>query len=356
VSRAASATFDARRIVQWGVLWGLTVVVAESLVVSRGPNASAYVAALPWIVFYLAPVWCIIGCFLTVCASRAEAAWGPRGVVAAWLVAALAAAAAYIGVSASAWNALASWNAHARTPLLPGAERWLATPLVAEDLFAYNAWTTLFFGAFLCAAVALEQRSERTRALLYSAQLGRERTAALIGRVQLDSFRSQVDPRVVSDTLAEIRELYHRDPPAAEALLDAMVAFLRAAMAGRRDRNSTLGAELMLARCYAELQSARGQRHAWRIASVPAAAAAERPFPTQVVLRLLACAADGADPTADVETDTAGGIRLVFRGLGDVPADLAQDVALRLRAVDPRSAFACRSDVTPAECIIELPT
>jgi signal transduction histidine kinase len=79
-------------------------------------------------------------------------------------------------------------------------------------------------------------------------------SAALAERAQRESAESQLrllqaqlEPHMLFNTLANLRVLIGLDPPRAQAMLDALIAFLRATLAASRSERHALSAEF--ARC-----------------------------------------------------------------------------------------------------------
>jgi hypothetical protein len=352
MSGAAARSFDWDRILRWGVPWGVAVTVAEAMVISRGPGPLPDLATAAWILLWIGPAWCVTGCLFVACMARAEAAAGTQGLIGAWIAVSLLAALLYVAVSAAAWHALNALMLP-DAALRRSAEVWLATPAVRDALFAYHAWINLFFGGLLAASLALDLRAERTQLRLHAVMLAWRRAAAMAGTHQLESMRTQVDPRLLVDTMGEIRDLYSRDPTAAERLLDRLVAFLRAAMPGLRHRGSTLAAEFGLATALAELQEARGLRHAWRVVQ-RTVAPPQLPFPARVIPALLALGAGRDSPTLELDTRQAGGLRIAARGLSELPFGLARSLRAQLCAVHPAATLIEGAAEGGAEVLIDL--
>ena len=97
---------------------------------------------------------------------------------------------------------------------------------------------------------------------------------------QLRLLQGQMEPHFLFNTLANVMSLIDADAPRAKHMLEALADYLRASLGGLRHDDSTLGAELDLARRYLELMRARmGERLRFEIdvaddaAATPAAAA-----------------------------------------------------------------------------------
>jgi len=94
----------------------------------------------------------------------------------------------------------------------------------------YHAWLMLFFGG-LIAAVETSQRW-RTRMLssLRSEELARATSQQRLVQARLASLEARIDPDHLYRTLSQLERLYEDDPPAADRLLDELIAFLRHAL------------------------------------------------------------------------------------------------------------------------------
>ncbi|HJU40321.1 MAG TPA: sensor histidine kinase, partial [Tahibacter sp.] len=107
---------------------------------------------------------------------------------------------------------------------------------------------------------------------------------------RLALLQAQIEPHFLFNTLASIRALVAQSPPRAEAALDALVAYLRAAIPQWREGDngalSTLGRQLDLAAAYLELMQARmGERLSFDVAAPDELR--ERPFPPLVIVGLV---------------------------------------------------------------------
>ena len=78
---------------------------------------------------------------------------------------------------------------------------------------------------------------------------------------QLKLLESQLEPHMLFNTLANLRVLIGTDPPRAQAMLDRLIAFLRATLSGSRAPFHTLAAEFARVSDYLELMRVRmGER------------------------------------------------------------------------------------------------
>ena len=74
---------------------------------------------------------------------------------------------------------------------------------------------------------------------------------------QLRLLRSQLEPHMLFNTLANLRVLIGLDPPRAQAMLDRLINFLRATLDASRSDSGTLAAEFELATDYLALMPVR---------------------------------------------------------------------------------------------------
>lgn len=340
------------RILRWGIAWGLAVTLAEALIMARGSVLDSGIHAAGWLLLWVAPSWCLTGCLFVAVIMPAEARFGRTGVAAAWFGVSVVAAFVYVSISSATWHWLEG-SPFATAAASLGAAAWLAPPQVSDALLAYHTWTNLFFGGLLATALTFELRAERTRSLLHAAGRARARAATLVNEAQFEAIRAQVDPRDLVETLGEVRTRYARDPAAAEALLDQMVNFLRAAIAGLRQRESTLAAELDVAAALADLQAERGMPNAWRIGARPDGLEGIA-FPPRALLPILALGRNDCTPLLEVTRDRPGVIRLVARGLTAVPPRVEHRLSAQLASVAASASVRCETGDDQAVLVVEL--
>lgn len=104
----------------------------------------------------------------------------------------------------------------------------------------------------------------------------RLRHEALEARLRL--LQGQIEPHLLFNTLANVRSLMDYDPPRAKRMLETFSGYLRAGLSQLRATDSTLGAELDMARSYLALMQIRMEdRLAIRIEASDAARAAAMP-------------------------------------------------------------------------------
>lgn len=122
------------------------------------------------------------------------------------------------------------------------------------------------------------RRARRSQARLHRAEL--ERIAAQRRSVESDlqAMQARVEPQFLFSTLAQVKDLYGRDPTLGERMLDELIAYLRAAMPKMRETSSTVGQELELVRAYLAIVKVRlGERLRYEIEPSPGAGAMRMP-------------------------------------------------------------------------------
>lgn len=95
----------------------------------------------------------------------------------------------------------------------------------------YHAWLMLFFGGLITAVDASQRWRTRMLSALRTAELGRATSQQRLVEARLASLEARIDPDYLYHTLSRLERLYEDDPPAADYLLDELIAFLRNALA-----------------------------------------------------------------------------------------------------------------------------
>ena len=117
--------------------------------------------------------------------------------------------------------------------------------------------TGLLFAPWIAMAALLRQRDEsvRSQALAFERERSELERAALDARLRL--LQAQVQPHFLFNTLANVRELVVSGSAQAPAVLDSLIAYLRAAVPRLDEPAITLGQELELVRAYLDLMQMR---------------------------------------------------------------------------------------------------
>jgi hypothetical protein len=247
---------------------------------------------------------------------------------------------------------------------------WLSTPEGAPPFYTVPnrmegyAGLTMFFlltapWASLTAIFRQKDALARDQAL----QLGKLERQNLESRMRL--LQAQVQPHFLFNTLANVRELVEAGSPQAPAVLNNLIAYLRAAVPRLDDPMNTVGQELQLARAYLEVMHMRmPDRLAFDIQADDAALAARCP-PMTLLTLVENAVRHGIDPSEvggriDIRVtleggrcrasvrDTGVGKRRAEGGLGTGLATLRDrlqlafggDAQLRVDAIQPHGTLA----------------
>ncbi|NRF71855.1 histidine kinase [Aquincola sp. S2] len=115
----------------------------------------------------------------------------------------------------------------------------------------------ILFGPWIALAAMVRQREAlaHQQALAFQLERSEFERQALDARMRL--MQAQVQPHFLFNTLANVRALVRTGSPQAPAVLDALIAYLRAAVPRLDETASTLEQELQLVRAYLELMHMR---------------------------------------------------------------------------------------------------
>jgi histidine kinase/histidine kinase/DNA gyrase B/HSP90-like ATPase len=250
---------------------------------------------------------------------------------------------------------------------------WLTTggdPQLAQDEARLLGYLSLcFMGMLFAPWVALgamvRQRDAfvRHQALAFQLERSELERKALDSRLRL--LQAQVEPHFLFNTLANVRELVDAGSPQAPAVLDSLIAYLRAAVPRLHESATTLGQELELVQAYLELMQIRmPDRLQFSLESDKAALGLRCP-PTTLLTLVENAVRHGIDPSEEggrIEvrvqvqdgrcrsqvSDTGVGLRRSGEGLGTGLATLRErlqlafggDARVSLAALDPHGVRA----------------
>jgi hypothetical protein len=179
-------------------------------------------------------------------------------------------------------------------PITPGVRDGR---LLSNATFLVRSWWLYSVAGLLFAAYCqTRDREIATIRAARTAELERADAQRNIMASRLQVLQARVEPELLFDALGDVRRAYLRDPEAAGALLDDLIAYLRAALPQMRGGTSTLLREVTLAEAY--LKVAPAGRSGDLIVDVRIAdEVGAVPFPPMVLLPL-AHAASEAAPSA----------------------------------------------------------
>ncbi len=130
-------------------------------------------------------------------------------------------------------------------------------------------WSAANFGLTggLALAVYVRFRSARlTREAFNAAELERVDASRKVLASRLAAMQARIEPRFLLGTLAQVEALYDRDSQTGDRMLDALIAYLHAALPRLRSQRSTLGQEVELAESYLRIMQIRmGSRLSFRV-------------------------------------------------------------------------------------------
>lgn len=123
---------------------------------------------------------------------------------------------------------------------------WSVTPMLGLRFFIVSTVAGLVVAAWFVG-----------RAHLSSARAEAEAARRLAAEAQLRLLQSQLEPHMLFNTLANLRVLIALDAPQAQAMLDRLIAFLRATLAASRLDTHPLSAEFARLADYLALMQVR---------------------------------------------------------------------------------------------------
>lgn len=179
--------------------------------------------------------------------------------------------------------------------------------------FALN----VYFELVMVASAAMwvindRRRAARARTWMHGAEL--ERIAAERRSIESDlqAMQARIEPRFLLDTLAHVRRSYARDPATGEQLLDALIAYLRAAMPRMRESSSTVGNEIDLARAYLDIARLRAGGRLFFAIEPPDDGVARAAMPAMLLLPLIDRAVDAKAEAVSIRARAIAGGRVRF--------------------------------------------
>lgn len=223
----------------------------------------------------------------------------------------------------------------------------------------------LLVAPWVAVAALFRQReiALQTQAEAFELERSELERKALDARLRL--LQAQVEPHFLFNTLANVRELVVAGSPQAAAVLDKLIAYLRAAVPRLHEPATTVGQELQLVRSYLALMHLRMPDRLQFDVQADAAALELRCPPTTLLTLVENAVRHGIDPSEEggridvfVElwdgrcrvrvTDTGVGLRQPSGGLGTGLTALRErlelvfgrDVQVRIASMEPHGVRA----------------
>jgi len=159
---------------------------------------------------------------------------------------------------------------------------WPAAPLaLLGETLKYA-----MLAGFVWGACALQRHAARASAQALALDASRRELEHEAEQAQLQLLQAQIEPHFLFNTLANVRQLYRKQPAAGAETIDNLMTYLRAALPQVRRSTSTLGDEFELARAYLQLFQVRmGPRLRFTLDLPPPLRGL--PFPPMVLLTLV---------------------------------------------------------------------
>ena len=115
----------------------------------------------------------------------------------------------------------------------------------------------LFFAPWIALGALVRQRDALAQHQALTFQLERSEFERKATAARMRLLQAQVQPHFLFNTLANVRTLVKAGSPQAPAVLDSLIAYLRASVTRLGDANGTVAQELQLVRAYLELMHMR---------------------------------------------------------------------------------------------------
>ena len=215
----------------------------------------------------------------------------------------------------------------------------VSTPASEMNRETVQPWIVFFDmlqRSTLLVFIYVNQRTTmQARSRQRAAEIARAKARRRTLESRLQALQARVEPQFLLNTLAQVSQLYDRDAALADAMLDDLIAYLRAALPHLRESTSTLAKEIALAGAYLNiLRTNTGGGLAFDVEVADGVRAAQ--LPAMVLLPLvshvLAARSDASAAAGCISVAArVAGRRLVLaiRGSGTVfrPADAGQELA-----------------------------
>lgn len=164
-----------------------------------------------------------------------------------------------------------------------------------EGVFAFT-FLGMIIAPWMAVAALLKQIKEEARRQALQFQLERSELERSALNARLDLLQAQVQPHFLFNTLANIRELVVMGSPRAAALLEHLIAYLRAAVPRINDAAGTVAEEMERVRAYLEIMHMRMPDRLQFSFDIPAAAASLPCVPMSALTLVENAVRHGIDP------------------------------------------------------------
>ena len=182
-------------------------------------------------------------------------------------------------------------------PLIQARGSGSLTPAVLVTILASVVCSGFFWMRERVTTLQLQALAERERAEAERARA--EAASRQASEAQLNLIRTQLEPHMLFNTLANLRTLMASDPPRAQVMVDHLIAFLRATLSASRHDKVSLGKEFEVLRDYLALISIRmGPRLQYSL-TLPAELATVRVLPLLLQPLVENAVRHGVEPAID---------------------------------------------------------
>ncbi|MEO6565597.1 MAG: histidine kinase [Casimicrobiaceae bacterium] len=184
-----------------------------------------------------------------------------------------------------------------------------------EAFLLRTCWIYVAAGLLFAAYCQTRDRELEITRAAQAAELARADAQRDIVASRLQVLQARVEPELLFDALGDVKLAYLRDPAAAGALLDDLIAYLRAALPQMRGGHSTLLREAALADAYLKVVPAGRNGELVAVIHIDEIVGAS-PFPPMVLLPMAYAASEVGAPSVRVTapcpgTTTATGTRSI---------------------------------------------
>ena len=204
-----------------GLLWGGAITAIETL---RQPPAGLPVGRVVTFMLSVLLEWCFNGVCLALATRLAARNPSFARMAALWI---------FISVVLAAFQAATNFLPE---PFDGGASMraLLGARLPLDAVFVHTLWQIAVCGGLYIAGYTTFQRALRSRRQLAWLQLALSEQAALLEEARLHALRGALQPEILLESVQALRTRYDLDSASADALLDRLVAYLRAATGSAR--------------------------------------------------------------------------------------------------------------------------